>query len=198
MIHDTLDYLPVKTFFKIQQTGNFKLLATAEENISEKDLEVLFDKLSDEFQELNAEDNSVRNFMLLKEISHLEAKLKTAMCGIEILRFEANNSVMIALCELLNLNIRTNRTDYYYKDLDRAESKARLINKSIEKLRDQLPKKDQTKSDSIDDTLAAISMITGVSFDFNMLSCTAYAALIKQTKQKVKAQEESLNKLKNK
>jgi len=198
MIYDTLDFLPIKTFIKIQETGNFKLLTSGEENVPETDLEVLFDKLSDEFQELNAEDNSIRNFMLLKEISHLEAKLKTAICGIEILRFEANNSVMLALCELLNVSIRTNRTDYYYKDLERAESKAKLINKSIEKLRDQLPKNKEGKSESIDDTLAAISMITGVSFDFNKLSCTAYAALIKQTKQKVKAQEESLNKLKNK
>lgn len=198
MIYDTLDLLPIKTFIKIQETGNVKLLTSGEENVPETDLEVLFDKLSDEFQELNAEDNSNRNFMLLKEISHLESKLKTAICGIEILRFECNNSVILALSDLLNVTIRTNRTDYYLKDLERAESKAKLINKSIEKLRDQLPKKDQTKSDSIDDTLAAIAMITGVSFDFNTLSCTAYAALIKQTKQKVKAQEESLNKLKNK
>lgn len=198
MIYDTLDLLPIKTFIKIQETGNVKLLITSCENISEEELEVIFDKLSDEFQQLNAEDNSNRNFMLLKEISHLEAKLKTAMCGIEILRFEANNSVMLALSELLNITIRTNRTDYYFKDLERAESKAKLINKSIEKLRDQLPKKDESKSDSIDDTLAAIAMITGVSFDFNTLSCTAYTALIKQTKQKVKAQEESINKLKNK
>lgn len=198
MIYDTLDFLPIKTFVKIQETGNFELLVKDEENITKHELEVLFDKLSDEFQELNAEDNSVRNFMLLKEISHLDVKLKTAMCAIAILRFEVNNSVIVALCELLNVNIRTNRTDYYYKDLERAESKARLINKSIEKLRDQLPKNKEGKSESIDDTLAAISMITGVSFDFNTLSCTAYAALIKQTKQKVKAQEESLNKLKNK
>lgn len=198
MIYNTLDYLPIKIFIKIQETGNISLLTTADEDVSNEELQILFDKLSDEFQQLNAEDNSSRNFMILKEISHLEAKLKTAMCGIEILRFEANNSVMLALSELLNVTIRTNRTDYYYKDLERAESKAKLINKSIEKLRDQLPKKDESKSDSIDDTLAAISMITGVSFDFNALSCTAYAALIKQTKQKVKAQEESINKLKNK
>ena len=198
MIYNTLDYLPIKIFIKIQETGNLSLLATVDENVSNEELQILFDKLSDEFQQLNAEDNSSRNFMILKEISHLEAKLKTAMCGIEILRFEANNSVMLVLCELLNVTIRTSRTDYYMKDLERAESKAKLINKSIEKLRDQLPKKDDTKSDSIDDTLAAIAMITGVSFDFNALSCTAYAALIKQTKQKVKAQEESLNKLKNK
>ncbi len=198
MIYNTLDYLPIKIFIKIQETGNLSLLATVDENVSNEELQILFDKLSDEFQQLNAEDNSSRNFMILKEISHLEAKLKTAMCGIEILRFEANNSVMLALSELLNVTIRTNRTDYYFKDLERAESKARLINKSIEKLRDQLPKKEETKSDSIDDTLAAIAMITGVSFDFNALSCTAYAALIKQTKQKVKAQEESINKLKNK
>lgn len=198
MIYNTLDYLPIKIFIKIQETGNISLLTTADEDVSNEELQILFDKLSDEFQQLNAEDNSSRNFMILKEISHLEAKLKTAMCGIEILRFEANNSVMLALSELLNVTIRTNRTDYYYKDLERAESKAKLINKSIEKLRDQLPKKDETKSDSIDDTLAAISMITGISFDFNALSCTAYAALIKQTKQKVKAQEESINKLKNK
>ncbi|RRJ91528.1 hypothetical protein EG240_05850 [Paenimyroides tangerinum] len=198
MIYNTLDYLPIKIFIKIQETGNLSLLATVDEDVSNEELQILFDKLSDEFQQLNGEDNSSRNFMILKEISHLEAKLKTAMCGIEILRFEANNSVMLALSELLNVTIRTNRTDYYFKDLERAESKARLINKSIEKLRDQLPKKEETKFDSIDDTLAAIAMITGVSFDFNALSCTAYAALIKQTKQKVKAQEESINKLKNK
>lgn len=198
MIYDTLDLLPIKTFIKIQETGNVKLLITSCENTSDEELEVIFDKLSDEFQQLNAEDNSSRNFMILKEISHLEAKLKTAMCGIEILRFEVNSSIILALSDLLNITIRTNRTDYYMKDLERAESKAKLINKSIEKLRDQLPKKDNTKSDSIDDTLAAIAMITGISFDFNALSCTAYAALIKQTKQKVKAQEESLNKLKNK
>lgn len=198
MIYDSLDILPIKTFFKIQETNNISLLVTANELFQEDELKLIFDRLSDEFQTLNAKENSVRNFMLLKESSHLEAKFKTAICGIEVLKFQNKDDVRISLCELLNVKIRTNRTDHYYKDLERAENKANLIKKSIQQLNNQLPRKNETKSITIDDTLAAISMITGVSFDFNLISCSAYVALLNQAEQKTKAQEESINKLKNK
>ena len=196
MIYDSLDILPIKTFFKIQETNNISLLVTANELFEVDELQKIFDKLSDDFQMMNAEDNSARNFMLLKEISHLESKYKTAICGIEILRFEANTAIIHTLSELLNIKIRTNQTNFYYKDLDRAQSKANLLKRSIEKLRDQLPKTKPESNKSIDDVLASVSMITGVSFDFNAISCTAYLALLNQAKIKTKAQEESINKMK--
>lgn len=197
MIYDSLDTLPVKTFYKILETNNLRLLSNGHDR-PDSELELIFDKLSEEFQELSSEDKSDRNFMITKEISHLESKYRTAICGIEILRFELNATVLQELEKLLNVRIRTNLTEYYYKDLERAESKANLIKKMINKLKDQLPTKQNSRGGSIDDTLATISMITGVSFDFNLISCTAYYALLNQANQKAKAQEQALNELKSK
>ena len=117
MIYNNLDILPVKTFFKVQETGNLNLLVTGNEPISNEELSLVFDRLSDEFQELSSKGGSERNFMLIKEISHLESKYKTAICGIEILRFEVNLAILQSLKELLNIKIRTNTTQYYYKVL---------------------------------------------------------------------------------
>src|SRR5690606_26501640 len=119
--------------------------------------------------------------------------------GIEILKFEYNDEVKQQVSKLLHTNIRTNITAYYYKDLERCENKVSLIDKKILQLSNQLTKSSQEekRTGTIDDELAAICTILGVSFDFNALPCTTYIAYKKQTNSKVKAQQEQLSKLKS-
>jgi|SRR5690606_16713950 len=195
MIYDSLDTLPIKTFYKIQNTGNVELLNVGKEN-QELDLEQLFDKLSLEFESL-AHSQEDKVFFIKREISHLESVKRVCSLGIEILKFEYNEKIKNKICELLHLNIRTNLTSHYYKDLERCEKKISFINKKISQLEKLLPTEKESKSnDTIDDILASICSILGVSFDFNTIPCTTYLAYKKQVDTKLKVQKEQLTKLK--
>lgn len=195
MIYDTLDVLPVKTFYKIQETSNFNLLNP--KNIEIEDLPSLFDELSDEFNKLDKGEGFDREFILQKEISHLESKVKVLTLGVEILRFEYDDEIKNTIEKEIHHKIRTNRTKYYYKDLERIEKKTLLINAKIQRLKDQQKSNNGSESSNstIDDMLASICTILGVSFDFNTVPCTTYLAYKKQTQSKIKAQEEQLQKL---
>lgn len=195
MIYDTLDVLPVKTFYKIQETSNFNLLNP--KNIGIEDLPSLFDELSDEFNKLDKGEGFDREFILQKEISHLESKVKVLTLGVEILRFEYDDEIKNTIEKEIHHKIRTNRTEYYYKDLERIEKKTLLINAKIQRLKDQQKSNNGSESSNstIDDMLASICTILGVSFDFNTVPCTTYLAYKKQTQSKIKAQEEQLQKL---
>lgn len=195
MIYDTLDVLPVKTFYKIQETSNFNLLNP--KNIEIEDLPSLFDELSDEFNKLDKGEGFDREFILQKEISHLESKVKVLTLGVEILRFEYDDEIKNTIEKEIHHKIRTNRSEYYYKDLERIEKKTLLINAKIQRLKDQQKSNNGSESSNstIDDMLASICTILGVSFDFNTVPCTTYIAYKKQTQSKIKAQEEQLQKL---
>lgn len=195
MIYDTLDVLPVKTFYKIQETSNFNLLNP--KNIEIEDLPSLFDELSDEFNKLDKGEGFDREFILQKEISHLESKVKVLTLGVEILRFEYDDEIKNTIEKEIHHKIRTNRTEYYYKDLERIEKKTLLINAKIQRLKDQQKSNNGSESSNstIDDMLASICTILGVSFDFNTVPCTTYLAYKKQTQSKIKDQEEQLQKL---
>lgn len=201
MIYDSLDVLPIKTFYKIQETGQFDLLDTNSNSTEEQqDLQVLYDRLSAEFEALTQSDGLDRDFFLRREISHLESVKKVCTLGIEILKFEYNEEIKNEIAQLLNYNIRTKITAYYYKDLERCEKKVLLIDKKISQLSSQLtkPKKTNEKGGTIDDALAAVCTILGVSFDFNSVPCTTYIAYKKQADSKIKVQQEQLSKLKAK
>ena len=196
MIYDTLDILPIKTFYKIQETGNVDLLNPSNAS-SEIDFSELFDHLSDQFNMLDKGDDFDREFMLEKEISHLESKVKFLTLGVDILRFEYNDEIKLIIEKEINHKIRTNRTEYYYKDLERIDKKILLINSKIQRLLDQRKSNNGNASSNstIDDMLASICSILSVSFDFNTIPCTTYLAYKKQTNSKIKAQEEQLQKL---
>lgn len=196
MIYDTLDILPIKTFYKIQETGNIDLLNPSNAP-SEIDFSELFDHLSDQFNMLDKGDDFDREFMLEKEISHLESKVKLLTLGVDILRFEYNDEIKLIVEKEIHHKIRTNRTEYYYKDLERIDKKILLINSKIQRLLDQRKSNNGNASGNsrIDDMLASICSILSVSFDFNTIPCTTYLAYKKQTNSKIKAQEEQLQKL---
>ena len=199
MIYDTLDILPIKTFYKIQETANVGLLNPNGEQI-DFDISELFDRLSDQFNTLDKGDGFDREFILEKEIAHLESKVKLLTLGVEILRFEYNDEIKNTIEKEIHHKIRTNRTEYYYKDLERIEKKTLLINAKIQRLKDQQKSNNgnESSNSTIDDTLASICSILGVSFDFNTIPCTTYLAYKKQTNSKIKAQEEQLQKLNTK
>jgi len=196
MIYDTLDVLPIKTFYKIQETGNIAFLNPSND-LSDIDLNELFDTLSDDFNMLDKGDNFDKEFILEKEIAHLESKVKLLTLGVDILRFEYNDEIKLIIEKEINHKIRTNRTEYYYKDLERIDKKILLINSKIQRLLDQRKSNNGNASSNstIDDMLASICSILSVSFDFNTIPCTTYLAYKKQTNSKIKAQEEQLQKL---
>lgn len=197
MIYNSIDTLPVKLFYRIQETGDFSLLNPKGKKHSE-DLPTLFDHLTDSFNKIDKGSSYDSEFFLQKEIAHMEAKKRACIAGIEILRFELIWDVKEELEKALNIRIRTNVTNYYYKDLERADYKVADLDKKINVLKKQLKSKNNSEgpSSSIDDLLASISTILGVSFDFNTISCTTYLAYKRQTESKINTQQDQLRKLK--
>jgi len=196
MIYDSLDILPIKTFYKIQETGNIDLLNPSNDP-RDIDFNELFDRLSDQFNMLDKGDDFDRELVLEKEIAHLESKVKFLTLGVDILRFAYNDEIKLIIEKEIHHKIRTNRTEYYYKDLERIDKKILIINSTIQRLLDQRKSNNGNASSNstIDDMLASICSILSVSFDFNTIPCTTYLAYKKQTNSKIKAQEEQLQKL---
>ena len=195
MIYDTLDKLPIKIFYKIQETQNISLL-NPNEISTNIDLELLFDELTNEYESL-VDSGGDKVFFIKKEISYLESVKKLCSLGIEILKFQYNEEIKNKICELLHINIRTNLTPHYFKDLERCEKKISLLDKKIHQLEKLIPKEEiGANNNTIDDVLASICSILGVSFDFNTIPCTTYLAYKKQVDSKLKVQKEQLSKIK--
>jgi hypothetical protein len=204
MIYDSLDTIPYKLFIKIAETGDFTLLSDVENNQITTVLEQLakvdilseiWNKLYDEHLNKNQTSESKKIFKLSKTIDELIATNKVVLISCGCLRFDFNQELYdIIVGYGYQLSVADTKT--YYSDIDRIEREANAYIIKAEYYQKMLPepKENENSEYDIDDIMAGYSIITGLDFDYNLISYTKFHAFQKQAIAKVKAMEKQNNK----
>jgi hypothetical protein len=193
MIYDSLDTIPYKLFIKIADTNDVTLLSDVE-----TDVVILFEiweRLYDEHLSKNQTSESKKVFKLSKNIDELIAINKVVLISCGCLRFDFNQELYdIIVGYGYQLSVADTKT--YYSNIDRIEREANAYIIKAEYYQKMLPepKENENSEYDIDDIMAGYSIITGLDFDYNLISYTKFHAFQKQALAKVKAMEKQNNK----
>lgn len=194
MIYKTLRKLPMVTFTEIIESGDVALLSDEETDINE--LVTIWNELFEEYQKKYNKQNSNKVFNLDKEIEYLDKKYLEIKLIIEALKFDVYPELILILRDY---GYRF-RDEFYNEDLERVERESKGIIQKINQLKQGLPKVDESKSDTQDNSIinlmASYSSVLGYDFDFYTTSVEKFKSLENQVKQKIAAIEK--NNAKNK
>lgn len=213
MIQNSLDTLPVVTFYRISETGNVGLLQNKvkrKNRLSDLDLQVLYLKLSDEFasklQNIGPEagENKDEQLFEMKKYATMELQQKGIKMAIEILRFEVDKNA-IEYLKSVGISIKTDSTKNYYSSLTVAESRIHLIEANKNRIKSNsrylnkmLEHKDPNSSFDIHNTLISFGLILNMQIDTNKVTCSDYLAYYTHVLQRIEQEKrkEGLNKQK--
>lgn len=200
MIYDSLDIIPYKTFLKISETGNFKLLSDTENN--EQTLISIWEKLFQEHLDYESTPESKKEFRITIDVDSLESEYKFIFGACDCLAF-AMDDELIEILRGKRYKLRTDNTENYYSDLEMIKRFAKGLKIKINSLKSQLPKEENEESHSIqheqltiDDVMAGYTMIVGYDFDYNTVTYTKFKAIKRQVSMKMKSISEQNNKSK--
>lgn len=183
MTYDSPDIIPAKIYFKILETGEVELLSTEIKKFDK--LIEIWEKINEEYVSENKKQKQDKSFDLYKRIESLSAKFEAIKLSVMVLKYQDDQE----LKDLL-LKYGYKFSDDEEKDLDRILRESESLQIKIENLRNQLPKVDNKKKLSFDETVMSYAAFTGSGFiDTNKITLTQYDALINIGNQKMKALE---------
>lgn len=196
-MYRSLDILPIVLYFRINESGNLHLLNPNNEEVSEDELQMLWEELSNEFQDLDQNYLSNKILMLSKNYDHYILKYEVVNRCVESLLFSYNDY----LISILKKNGFKITKANYLQDLDRIKIESEGLLIKAKHFKSQLPKPDTNQDKekvSIEDILSSYSMVLGFHLGSYMnITCREFISLKKQVTIKVKQQEKQLKDLKN-
>lgn len=180
MIYDSLDNIPAKVFFKIVKTGNVQLLT--DEEVDEKKLNEIWDRLENEDAEKNPEVNKYID--VWKYIEYNLSKLRAINNAVFYLRIKEDEE----LIDLLK-SYQYKFSGDLNKDLDKVEKYSKGILLTIETLKSSLPERNENDVEiPFDEVVIGYGILSGAGFiDTNKITKNQYDALITIGNQKIKA-----------
>ncbi len=193
-IYSSLDIIPYKTFLKISETGNFKLLSDTETN--DQILISIWEKLFKEHMEYESTPDSKKEFRITIDLESLETEYKFVLGACDCLAFAIDDE-LIEILRGKRYKLRTDNTENYYSDLEMIKRFAKGLKIKINSLKSQLPKEENEESHivqheklTIDDIMAGYTMIVGYDFDYNTITYTKFKAIKRQVNLKMKSVSE--------
>lgn len=170
-MYTSFETIPIKLFFKIQQTKKYHLLG------DEKPKEV-WENIVEEFNNYNTSSETTRNFELLKKISLQKSRYKATVLAVEHLRQKRD----IKLEELLRRYHYNLTEENFYKDLNIIESNNKGILVIVKELESGLifsKKGGKIKPSELEDLITAYCYKSGMSFDSNKITASQFYSLQK-------------------
>jgi len=113
-LYDSLDLIPYKTFIKISETGNFKLLSDTETD--QQTLISIWEKLFKEHLDLESTPESKKEFRITNDVESLETEYKFILGACDCLEFAIDDE-LIEILRGKRYQLRTDNTENYYNDL---------------------------------------------------------------------------------
>lgn len=193
MIFDELDILPIKLYYKICKTGNINLLSTEP---TEVDLLEIWQKMQDEFDELNDDDQDKRHKVIEKQINSHSLASEICRLACVSLEFEFNQD-LIDMLRGLKFNVDTTSNESYYESIKKCRRQIETNKIKISTLKNQLPKENSDGNKvSLDNIMASYCAILNIDFDYNLCTVTKFFALKKQVDLKIKSYEKMTENIK--
>lgn len=193
MIFDELDILPIKLYYKVCKTGNINLLSTEP---TEVDLLEIWQKMQDEFDELNADDQDKRHKVIEKQINSHSLASEICRLACVSLEFEFNQDLIDMLLGL-KFNVDTTSNETYYESIKKCRRQIETNKIKISALKNQLPKENSDGNKvSLDNIMASYCAILNIDFDYNLCTVTKFFALKKQVDLKIKSYEKMTENIK--
>lgn len=194
--YDSYDLLPKKTFVRIMESGNIQLLSNQETDLSV--LAEIWESIYTVFIDKEQTPDSKKIFRISKDIDVAESKHWQVLSCVESLRFDLNDE-LISLVKNYGYRIKTENNSEYHASLDKTEREAQSYILKAKQLKRLLPKVDEvTHKHTIDDVMASYSVILGIGFDFNKITCSEFDGYAKQVDLKIKALDAQTEKSKKK
>jgi len=185
MIYDSFDIIPIKLFFRIEQTGKINLLSTKKNN--SKSLKEIWERIKEEHDEIDSKKIDYKTLNISKKIESLSVKNRVTNLAVFHLRNKKDD-------ELINL-----LKDYRYNiDVDDLMTSLEVVEKEnkaligkINRLNERLPKKEESESKTtLDEVILSYASLTNSGFiDTNKITGTQYYALINLGNKKIKELE---------
>lgn len=189
MIYDSLDIIPAKLYFKIEQTEDVNLLSTEKTN---KDLSILWEKLKEDYQLLNPDKANNQIIDLSKKMESLFAKFEATKLSVFHLKNKKDQDLIDLLKSYgykLDLNKYQTHLDIIEKENKALLNKINTINEKLERLK---PKQNGNTTTTFDEVVLSYSSLTNAGFiDTNKITITQYNALINLGNKKIKELEKN-------
>lgn len=186
----TIDTIPAKTFFRVQQTGDLTLLST--EKKTNKELYDAWEEIVKKDQEITGNKKSNRIINLTTKIERLNLELETLSAVITSLKNERNSDLETILKE----------SDYklteknFAQDLETAQRQIKSIKVRISRFENELkrllPTENQQKQETFEDILVNIFTVLEIGLvDANTITLLYFRSLEKQAVRKIEALQKS-------
>ena len=174
MVYNTLDILPVKTFYKVIETGDLSLLGAPEnESIS------LWQKLREDFNKINP-DKSEKTLIEIEKVNTVYQLVNFALFSLEY------TSSPEAIGILADHGHKISK-DSYFEDIKCAKKENEDRRVLLADLEKKLPKKTDENT-NIDRVIASYSSVIGYDLgDYNTVSVTKFFAIQEQVGNKINA-----------
>jgi hypothetical protein len=190
MIYDSYDIIPIKIFFKIEQTKDVTLLDTKKKK-SKKILSVIWDNIKEQRELSNNSKKDKKVLNLSKEIEVLFNKYEATRFAVFVLQKKRafkleNDAELINLLKNYGYTLHLNNYD---KHLTQIYNENEELIKKIEDLRNELPEveEDQTTT-TLEKIVLSYSVVLGLGFvDVNTMTCAQYDAHILLGNEKLKS-----------
>lgn len=179
-MYDSIETIPAKTYFKIVETGNLRLLS---KTATDEELERAWGQIESEHEALG--DGDKKALDVPKKIETLWARYESVRLAIHVLR-RSDDDQMKDLLRSKGFRIGEDLDN----DLDQIEKEAEAIYIKIDALRKKLPKADTGTKAPFDKVVLGYGALVGTGWiDTNTITLTQYYALIETGNEKIKAFE---------
>ncbi|MGG5506696.1 MULTISPECIES: hypothetical protein [unclassified Myroides] len=196
-MYNSLDTLPIVLYFRIVETGNIALLNPNGVEVQSEELQIIWDNLHLEFQDVDQNYLNNKILMLSKQYDYYILTYEVVNRCVEALRFSYNED-LISIVKKKGFRITKSN---YLEDLDRTQIDSEGLLEKAKHFKSQLPKPEVTENNekvSIEDILSSYSMVLGFHLGSYMnITCREFISLKKQVNIKMRQQEKQLRDLKN-
>lgn len=191
-VYDSLEIIPYKTFLRVADTNDLSLLTNQE--IENNVLQAIWDKMWEEHIDYRPTAENKKAFRLHKAIDVYTSKYNQIILYVEALKwsYDDDDFWMVEKIREYGFRFRDDNNEVFWSDIERIEREVNSLLIQANKLKQQLPKQPENGEQEqrkfrIDDLMASYVVITGVGFDFNKITYTAFRGIELQVDAKIKA-----------
>lgn len=192
MIYTSIELIPAKIFFKVQETGNLTLL-TDEENADQQSLAQIWEQLKKQNGALPESEEGKRTLSIATRLEMLSARLEAVTLAAHHLKSVYDQDLMDILISkgYFPEDYQFTDQEQLVEDLKRVDREAEALEIKIKMHKGKLPKQDGKRKITFDQSVMGYAAFTGSGFiDPNTITLTQYYALINLGAEKIKALED--------